>query len=98
MLRLRSRLEGQEDLQLVPREALGVPVVRDPVHLLEGVRASGETELTVDPDERNREDEPAQGRPEPLRARSDECHPIGVDELHALASISCPGGRTIRAG
>jgi hypothetical protein len=66
LLGLHPLLQREEDFKLVPRKALRVPVVRDPVHLLEGVCASGDTELPVDPEERYREDDATQRRPEPL--------------------------------
>ena len=58
MLGLHPILQREEDLELVPREALGVPVAGKPVQLRERVRASGEAELPVDAEERDREHDP----------------------------------------
>jgi len=59
MLGLHPLLQRDQDFKLVPRKALRVPFVPDPVHLLEGACAASDAELPVDPEERDREDDAA---------------------------------------
>src|SRR6478735_8004283 len=60
--------QREEDFKLVPGKALGVPVIRDPVHLFDSTCTPLESELAVDRQKGDGEHDPAQGRPEPLRA------------------------------
>jgi hypothetical protein len=68
---------------------LGVPVARKGSCLVDRTGAGLESELAVDRKERHGEDDPADCCPEPLRARSDERHPVGVDELHVRFPPFC---------
>jgi hypothetical protein len=56
--------------------------VRRPFDLFDGRRIALEAELAVDGDERDRQDESADRRPEPPGTSSDQRQPFGVDELH----------------
>jgi len=88
-----------EQVDLVADHSLGVEFPLEGVELLVGGRAPCDPKLSIDREEGDDEDEPAQRRPEPLRARPDERYAVRVDELHdrILRPAATMGG-TIRAG
>src|ERR1035437_11026238 len=62
--------------------------------LLDRTLAPCDPELAIDRNERDREGRELERGPEPLRAWSNECHPVRVDERHAriLRSADRMGG------